>query len=42
MDFKRIIHKPKYFVGKSLDDIEIFIKKFEVIGIINECGDTEK
>ncbi|CAI6376336.1 unnamed protein product [Macrosiphum euphorbiae] len=29
MDFKKIIHRPDYFGGKSSEDIECFIEKFE-------------
>jgi len=42
MDFKKIIHLPDYFRGKSSEDIESFIEKFELIAIVNRWGDTEK
>lgn len=37
-----MIHKPKYFGGKSWEDIETFMEKFEVISIVNGWEDTEK
>jgi len=42
MDLKKIIHRPDYFGGKSSEDNECFIEKFELISIVNGWGDTEK
>lgn len=42
MDFKKIILRSDYFGGKSSEDIECFIEKFELIAVVNGWGDTEK
>lgn len=42
MSFNQLMHKPDIFSGKENEDIDKFIKKFELISVVNEWDDKDK